>query len=59
MGCLRGRVVVGVDCADLDHGYLRLGLLLRKSGVEEVVEPWWVTVRTRNVSLFAPLCGFW
>jgi hypothetical protein len=59
VGCLRGRVAVGVDCADLDHGYLRLGLLLRKSGVEEVVEPWWVTVRTRNVSLFAPLCGFW
>ncbi len=44
--------------ADLDHGYLRLKLVLRKSGVEEVVEPWWVTLRTRNVSLFAPSCGF-
>ena len=52
-------VAVGVVCADLDHGYLRLKFVMRKSGVEEVVVPWWVTLRTRNVSLFAPLGVFW
>ena len=31
-------VAVGVVCADLDHGYLQLILVLRKSSVEEVVE---------------------
>jgi len=52
-------VAVGVVCADLDHGYLRLKFVMRKSGVEEVVVPWWVTLKTRNVSLFAPLGVFW
>jgi hypothetical protein len=32
-------VAGGVVCTDLDHGHLRLKLVLRKSGVEEVVEP--------------------
>jgi hypothetical protein len=32
-------VSVGVVCADVYHRYLQLKLVLRKSGVEEVVEP--------------------
>ena len=39
---------VGVIRPDLDDGYLR-GKPAEEVGVEEVLEPWWVTLRTIKV----------
>jgi hypothetical protein len=39
------RMPVGVVRADLDDGFFG-GKRLRKRGVEEVLEPWCVTLRT-------------
>jgi hypothetical protein len=46
-------VPVGVVRAALDDGYPR-GKRLRKSGGEEVLEPWCVTLRMVNVSNHKP-----